>query len=64
MVFHSKSNYHYHFIISEPTKKFEEEFICLEENTEKKQNLFSSSKKRSLCFWIDKNGKEITKPMS
>ena len=34
-VFHSGSNYDYHFIIKELTNEFEEIFECLGENTEK-----------------------------
>ena len=35
MVFHSRSDYDYHFIIKELAGKFEKIFTCLGENTEK-----------------------------
>ena len=41
MVFHSGSNYDYHSIITELIKEIGGKFICLGENTEKKQNLLS-----------------------
>ena len=35
VVFHNDSNHDYHFIIKELAKKFERQFECLGENTEK-----------------------------
>ena len=35
VLFHNGSTYDYHFIIKELAKKFEGEFECLRENTEK-----------------------------
>ena len=35
VVFHTGSNYDYHFIIKDLTKQFKEEFICVGENTGK-----------------------------
>ena len=35
IVFHNRSNYHYHFIITELAEEFQKQFICLGENTEK-----------------------------
>ena len=40
LVFHSRANYNYHFIIKELAKEFEGKFECLVENTEK-CNFFS-----------------------
>ena len=34
-VFHSGSNYDYHFMIKESQEKFKKQFACLGENTEK-----------------------------
>ena len=34
-MFHNGSTYDYHFIIKELAQKFEGEFECLDENTEK-----------------------------
>ena len=62
MVFHSKSNYHYHFIISEPTKKFEEEFICLEENTEKNKIFSVPVRKEVYAFGLIKMEKKLQNP--
>ena len=62
MVFHSGSNYDYHFIITELIKEFEGKFICLGENTEKNKTfsvLITRDAKR-----IDKNRTEITKIIS
>ena len=35
VVFHNSSNYEYHFIVKELTNKFEKQFECLGQNTEK-----------------------------
>ena len=34
IVFHSGSNYDYHFIIKELGEEFKKQFVCLGENTE------------------------------
>ena len=62
MIFHNGSNYHYHFIIKELAKEFEEEFNCLGENT-KKYKPFSVPITKEIKR-IDKNGEEITKTIS
>ena len=54
IIFHSGSTYDYHFIIKELAEKFEGQFECLEENTEK-YITFSVPIKTELY-----NGKTIT----
>ena len=46
-VFHNGSNYDYHFIVKELAEEFNEQFTCLEANTETIHNIFSSIRKRS-----------------
>ena len=53
-VFYNSSAYHYHFIIKELAKEFEDQFECLGENTEK-YITFSVPIKKELV-----NGKTIT----
>ena len=45
VVFHSGSNYDYHFIIKELGKEFEGEFECFGENTEKRKTFSVPIKK-------------------
>ena len=53
MVFHSESNYDYHFIVKELRNKFEGEFNCLAENTEKYETLNSLYIEGKIVFiWI------------
>ena len=47
VVFHSGSNYDYHFIIKELAKEFYRQFECLGEN-KKLQNVFCSKKKKEI----------------
>ena len=60
VVFHNGSTYDYHFIIKELIDKFEGEFECLGENTEKHITFSVRIKKETIKK--DKNGNdEITK---
>ena len=61
-VFHSGSNYDYHFMIKESLEKFKKQFACLGENTEKYITFAVSIEKKGAR--IDRNGKEITKHIS
>ena len=61
IVFHNGSNFDYHFIV-ELAEKFERQFTCLEENTEK-YIIFSVPVEKEVTI-IDKKGKDITKTMS
>ena len=61
-VFHSGSNYDYHFMIKESQEKFKKQFACLGENTEKYITFAVSIEKKGAR--IDRNGKEITKHIS
>ena len=45
VVFHNGSIYDYHFIIKELAEKFEGEFECVGEKTERKHNFFSANQK-------------------
>ena len=56
VVFHSGSNYHYHFIIEKLSNEFEEQFECLGENTEKYKT-FSVPIEKEVSN-IDKDGNE------
>ena len=58
-VFHSGSNYDYHFIKKMLAKMFKEEFNCLRENTEKYQ-IFSVPVTKEVKR-IHQNNKEIPK---
>ena len=58
VIFHSGSNYDYLFIIKEQAEKFEGQFTCLEENTEK-YITFSVPIGKEVKR-ISKNGQEIT----
>ena len=61
MVFLNGSNYDYHFIIKEVAKKFEGEFNCVRENTEKYKNLsVPITKEVKRIEKKEKNGEEIT----
>ena len=51
-VFHSGSNYDYHFMIKESQEKFKKQFAWLGENTEKYITFAVSAR-------IDRNGKEV-----
>ena len=44
VVFHNVSKYDYYFIIKELAEEFEGQFECLEENTKKIHNFFSTNK--------------------
>ena len=59
IVFHSGSNYDYHFIIKELAEEFKKQFTCLGENTEKYINFKAPIEKE--ITRIDKNGEEIKK---
>ena len=59
IAFHNGSNYDYHFIMKELVEEFEEQFICLEESTEKYITFTVPIEKE--VTRIDKNGKQITK---
>ena len=61
-VFHSGSNYDYHFMIKKSQEKFKKQFACLGENTEKYITFAVSIEKKGAR--IDRNGKEITKHIS
>ena len=56
VVFHKGSNYDYHFIIKELANKFEGQFECLGENTEKYKS-FSIPIEKEVTK-IDKDGNE------
>ena len=56
MNFHNSSNYDYHFIIKELANKFEGQFECLGENTEKYKT-FSIAIEKEVTN-IDKDGNE------
>ena len=58
-VFHSRSNYDYHFIIKEFVEEFKKQLTCLGENTEK-YITFTVPIEIEVTR-IDKNGEEITK---
>ena len=60
--FHNGSNYDYHLIIKELVEKFERQFTCLGEKTEK-YITFSVSLEKEVIR-MDKNGKEIAKTIS
>ena len=62
IVFHNGSNYDYHFIIKELASKFEEQFECLGENTEKYKT-FSVPIEKEITS-IDKDGNESIVTMS
>ena len=62
VVFHNGSNYDYHFIIKELASKFEEQFECLGENTEKYKT-FSVPIEKEITS-IDKDGNESIVTMS
>ena len=62
IVFHSGSNYYYHFIIKELAEEFKKQFTCVGENT-KKYIPFTVPTKKNVTR-IDKNGEEITKTIS
>ena len=62
IVFHNGSSYDYHFIIKELAEKFEEQFTCLGENTEKYITFTVPIEKE--VTRIDKKGEEITKNIS
>ena len=47
VVFHNGSTYDYHFIIKNLAEKFEGEFECLGENTEKYINFFSTNQEKN-----------------
>ena len=55
VVFHNGSTYNYHFIIKELVKEFEDNFDCLDENTEKYITFSMSIKKK-----IENKDLEIT----
>ena len=59
IVFHSGSNYDYHFIIKELAEEFKKQFTCLGENNEKYINFKAPIEKE--ITRIDKNGEEIKK---
>ena len=61
-VFHSGSNYDYHFMIKESQEKFKKQLACLGESTEKYITFAVSIEKK--VARIDRNGKEITKHIS
>ena len=58
IVFHSGSNYDYHFIMKELAQEFKKQFTCLGENTEKYITFTVTIEE---VRRIDKNGEEITK---
>ena len=56
VVFHNGWNYDYHFIIKELANESEEQFECLQENTEKFK-IFSITVKKEVTKF-DKDGNE------
>ena len=62
MIFQNRPNYDYHFIKKQLAEKFEREFNCLAENTEKYKT-FSVSKEKEVKR-IGKNKADITKTIS
>ena len=62
IVFHNGSNYDLYFIRKELAEEFEKQLTCSGENTEKYIN-FSVPIQKEVTR-IDKNGEEITKPIS
>ena len=62
IVFHNGSSYDYHFMIKELAEKFEKQFTCLGENTEKYITFTVPIEKE--VTRIDKKGEEITKNIS
>ena len=62
IVFHSGSNYEYHFVIKELAKEYKQQFTCLRENTEKYITFTIPIEKE--VTRIDKNGEEIAKNKS
>ena len=61
-VFHSGSNYDYHFIIKELAKESKTQFNCWRESTEK--YITSTTPMEKGATRIDKNGEEITRNIS
>ena len=59
IVFHNGYTYHYHFIIKELAKKFDGQFECLGENTEK--YITSSVPTTKKVTEIDKDDHEKSK---
>ena len=59
IVFRNVCNYDYHFVIKELAEKFEKQFTCLEEKTEKDITYTVPIEKKVTI--IDKNGEKITK---
>ena len=62
LIFQNRPNYDYHFIKKQLAEKFEREFNCLAENTEKYKT-FSVSKEKEVKR-IGKNKADITKTIS
>ena len=62
VVFHNTSNYDYHFIIKELANRFEGQFECLGENSEKYKT-FSVLIEKEVKN-IDKDGNESVVPIS
>ena len=62
LIFQNKSNYDYYFIKKQLAEKFEREFNCLAENTEKYKT-FSVSKEKEVKR-IGKNKVDVTKTIS
>ena len=56
VVFHSSSNYNYHFIIKDLANEFEGQFSCLGKNTEKYKTFSVPIEKEVIN--IDKGGNE------
>ena len=62
IVFHNGSRYDYHFIIKELAKKFEGQFECLENNTEKYLTFSVPINKEITKIDKDDNDKIVTIP--
>ena len=62
IVFHSGSNYNYHFIMKELAEEFKKQFICLGKNTEKYITFTVPIEKE--VTEINKNGGKVTKYIS
>ena len=60
VVFHNSSNYDYQFIIKELANKFEGQFECLGENTEKHKTLSVPTEKKITKIGEDGNESVVT----
>ena len=60
VLFHNGSNYDYHFIVKELTNKFEKQFECLGQNTEKYWTFYVPTGKEVINTDKDNNEGVVT----